>query len=96
MSLCGDLGFWVILCGNEMENDASLTDVRDQLIRKTAHDVRTPLTSIAGFADLIAEDNTVPENAREFAGIIKEEIQRLSDTLDDFFDQVRTEKGENQ
>lgn len=71
-----------------MENEIGLTDPTRQLIKKTAHDVRTPLTSIAGFADLIAEDSAVPENAREFAGIIIDEIQRLSKTLDRFFAEI--------
>ena len=79
-----------------MENEACLSDPLDQLIRKTAHDVRTPLTSIAGFADLIVEDIRVPENAREFAGIIKEEVQRLSEKLEEFFDKVQGEVGGDQ
>jgi signal transduction histidine kinase len=57
-------------------------------VRKGAHDVRTPLTSIAGFAQLLMEDGTLPPDARENTGIILEEAKRLSVMLDAFFDEV--------
>jgi signal transduction histidine kinase len=57
-------------------------------VRKAAHDVRTPLTSIAGFAQLSIEDMSLSPGARENMGIILEEAKRLSEMLDAFFDEV--------
>ena len=57
-------------------------------IRKTAHDVRTPLTTIAGFADLIAGDRSLPESARTSASTIVDEARRLSEMLETFFDDL--------
>jgi len=76
-----------------MENLPDEDAERSQLIRKTAHDVRTPLTSIAGFADLIVEDGSVPDNAREFAGIIVDEVRKLSETLEAFFERIQEDKS---
>ena len=57
-------------------------------IRKAAHDARTPLTSIGGFAQLLLENGTLSLDARENVGIILEEAKRLSEMLDAFFDEV--------
>lgn len=58
------------------------------LVRKTAHDTRTPITTIAGFADLLAEDQTLPEASRDIAATIVTETRRLSEMLETFFDEI--------
>ena len=58
------------------------------LVRKAAHDARTPLTSIGGFAQLLVEDGTLTPDARENVEIILDEARRLSEMLDAFFDEV--------
>ena len=69
-------------------------DIFDKLVRKTAHDVRTPITTIAGFADLLAEDKALPDASRDIAATIVTETRRLSDMLESFFDEMtaRTEE----
>ena len=69
-------------------------DIFHKLVRKTAHDVRTPITTIAGFADLLAEDKSLPEASRDIASTIVTETRRLSDMLESFFDEMtaRTEE----
>lgn len=60
-------------------------------VRKTAHDVRTPITTIAGFADLLAEDKSLPETSRDLAATIVGETRRLSAMLESFFDEISIE-----
>lgn len=57
-------------------------------VRKAAHDVRTPLTSISGFAELLIEDTSLSPIARENAEIILNETKRLSEILETFFDEM--------
>lgn len=57
-------------------------------VRRTAHDVRTPITAIAGFADLLAEDTTLSESSRDMAATIVAETRRLSEMLEAFFDEI--------
>ena len=64
-------------------------------IRKAAHDVRTPLTSIAGFAELLVEDASLTEMARENAVTILDEARRLSDILEAFFEEVSAAAHKN-
>ena len=64
------------------------------LIRKTAHDVRTPLTSISGFAELLAEDVSLSAGARENAELILAETRRLAGMLEDFFNEITSKPEE--
>jgi len=59
-------------------------------IQKTAHDMRTPITTIAGFADLLAEDKDLPDASRDIAATIVTETRRLSEMLEAFFDEIST------
>ncbi len=62
-------------------NVRALEDVaenRKQFIDNLSHEMKTPLTSILGFADLLQIQKDVSEEHRmEYAGIIKEEAARL-------------------
>ena len=58
-----------------------------------AHELRSPLTSISGFAELLlSEDNSV-ENIPEFAGIIRDESNRLANLVNKFLDITKIEAG---
>ncbi len=47
-----------------------------QLVSGVAHEVNNPLTAILGFADLLMENNEVPESARKDLRVILQEAQR--------------------
>lgn len=55
-----------------------LADNRQQFINHFAHEMKTPLTSILGFADILRLKKDVAESERqEYASIISEEATRL-------------------
>ena len=61
-----------------VERIESISEGRKQFIDNLAHEMKTPLTSILGFADLLRVQRTVNEKQRrEFSGIIVEEARRL-------------------
>jgi PAS domain S-box-containing protein len=47
-----------------------------QLVSGVAHEVNNPLTAILGFADLLMENNDLPEGARKDLRVILQEAQR--------------------
>jgi signal transduction histidine kinase len=47
-------------------------------ISSLSHELRTPLTSINGFSELLMQDDSVSDEAREFATFIHTEAQRLT------------------
>ena len=65
-----------------------MTEFDDEARRRLRHDLRTPLTIVAGFAEVLAADRQISEaDRREFATRIQEaagEIRKLiDDTLED-------------
>ncbi len=58
-----------------------------------SHEVRTPLTSIMGFAELMLEDESLTGQTREYLTVISEESRRLSKTLNDYLSLLLVESG---
>jgi two-component system, OmpR family, phosphate regulon sensor histidine kinase PhoR len=56
----------------------------ESTIREMSHDVRTPLTSIMGFAELLLEDETIIGQPREYLEVISGEARRLSEMLNHY------------
>ncbi|WP_152395545.1 sensor histidine kinase [Paenibacillus guangzhouensis] len=51
-----------------------------------SHDIRTPLTSILGYIQLLEEDTLSTEEKHEYVGIVKNRAKRLQALLNDFFE----------
>ena len=60
-----------------------MTDFDDEALRRQRHDLRTPLTIVAGFAEVLAGDREISHaDRREFAARIQDaagDIRRLID-----------------
>ncbi len=67
--------------------DVTEREQREQLRREfsanVSHELKTPLTSISGFAELMWEGMVPPDKAKEFAGDIHRESQRMIALVDD-------------
>ena len=72
------------------ETDAQKSD----FLNIVAHDLRTPLTSIRSYAELLLMYKDEPSEIREeFLGIISKESVRLGNLIGDFLDIARIESG---
>jgi len=60
-----------------------------QMAANVAHEIKNPLASVKGAADILAEDLAPGSPKREFAEIISKEIRRLDGTVQEFLDFAR-------
>jgi signal transduction histidine kinase len=70
--------------------------LKSDMISLMSHELRTPLTSINGFSELLANDDNIPEESREFLQIISNESQRMSRMIDTFLTVAQLERGDKQ
>jgi signal transduction histidine kinase len=59
----------------------------DDALRRLRHDLRTPLTIVVGFAEVLAADKPIADAARrDYAQRIQTAAEELRAMLDDFFE----------
>ncbi len=68
--------------------------MKSDMISLMSHELRTPLTSINGFSELLAIDDKIPEESREFLQIISNESQRMSRMIDTFLSVTQLERSD--
>ncbi len=66
---------------------------QSDLVAEMVHEMRTPLTSIAGYAEMIQRPDVSVEQQREFARTIRQEALRLSQMTNNFLELARLESG---
>ncbi len=63
---------------NEMVTDlGSIECLQKEFIDNVSHEIKTPISSIQGFAELLEDDKLSKEERKEYSSIIKEETNRL-------------------
>jgi PAS domain S-box-containing protein len=71
-----------------------LNQVKNDLIAMLAHDFKGPLTTIVGFADVLAEDPRFDAESRQFLGMISSSALRLASLATDTLALSRLEQNE--
>jgi len=67
--------------------------VRSDFVANASHELKTPLTSIRGYAEALSEDDPPAEVRRKFLGSILQNTLRLQRLVDDLLDLSRLESG---
>lgn len=70
-----------------------LEKVRQDFVANASHELKTPLTSMRGFAETLLEDDPPAEIRREFLSSIHNNTVRLQLLVDDLLDLSRLESG---
>ncbi|MCQ2385939.1 MAG: HAMP domain-containing histidine kinase, partial [Clostridia bacterium] len=68
--------------------------MRNAFLANVSHDLRTPMTSIAGFIDGILNGAIPPEKQTHYLEIVRTEILRLSRLVSEILDVSRLESGD--
>ncbi len=67
--------------------------VRRDFVANASHEMKTPLTSMRGFAETLLEDDPPEDLRRDFLGLIRSNTLRLQNLVDDLLDLSRLESG---
>lgn len=65
-----------------------------ELITNVSHDLKTPLTSIISYIDLLSKEEELSETARDYVNILSEKAYRLKNIVSDLFDLAKSTSGD--
>ena len=61
----------------DITRELEAIEARDDLVASVSHDLRTPITSILGYLELVLEDEEIDERNRKMVGIAHRNSERL-------------------
>ncbi|MDU4326904.1 HAMP domain-containing sensor histidine kinase [uncultured Clostridium sp.] len=76
-----------------VENEMKSENMKTELITNVSHDLKTPLTSIINYIDLLKREEIEPENARDYINILDKKAQRLKALIEDLFEVSKAASG---
>lgn len=79
---------------NMAESLANLEKMRNTFLASVSHDLRTPMTTIAGYIDGINSGAIPPDQQTHYLNIIKNEVHRLSRLVSQILDVSRLDSGD--
>lgn len=92
--LVASIGSQAIIMFNDVSRERELVRMKSEFIATAAHELRTPLASVQGFAELLLNDKSYDEGQRdEFLTIIYDKTEVLERIIDDLLDLGRIESG---
>jgi signal transduction histidine kinase len=87
------VGSWLIVA--DLNRQLSLARQKTDFVSNVSHELKTPLTSIRMFSELLAEGRVSdPAKQRSYLGIITAETARLTRLINNVLDFARLERGE--
>ncbi len=82
-----------VLVLHDLTEMRRLEAVRRDFVANVSHELKTPLTSISGYAETLMTDHPGPETTRKFLGRILANARRMQGLVDDLLDLSRIEAG---
>jgi two-component system OmpR family sensor kinase len=79
---------------NSMQEQLREVDIaRKEFIATASHELRTPIFSLAGFVELLQDEDLDEETRREFVDTMREQVERLQKLSVDLLDLSRLDSG---
>jgi signal transduction histidine kinase len=77
-----------------LENEIKSERLKSELITNVSHDLKTPLTSIINYVDLLKKEDLTNEQAKVYIEVLDRKSQRLKVLIDDLFEAAKMASGE--
>lgn len=77
------------MAGEQVRNEK----MKVELITNVSHDLKTPLTSIINYVDLLGKENLSPDFANDYVKVLEKKAQRLKNLVQDLFEISKANSG---
>ena len=77
-----------------MEEKNKSAQLRNELIANISHDIKTPLTSIINYADILSSGEGTEEEVKSYLDVIGRQSQKLSDLLQNLIEVSKISAGQ--
>ena len=77
----------------DISERARLERVKSDFVATASHELRSPLTSIKGFVELLERSPSLSDRDREFVDVILKSTDRLVELVNDLLDVTRLDAG---
>jgi len=76
-----------------VEQEVKSQNMKAQLISNVSHDLKTPLTSIITYVDLLKQEDLDPDTRKEYIDILDKKSKRLQVLIEDLFEASKASTG---
>ncbi|MDE5910430.1 MAG: HAMP domain-containing histidine kinase [Lachnospiraceae bacterium] len=76
-----------------VEEEVKSQRMKTELLTNVSHDLKTPLTAITTYIELLESENLTPEQREEYLGVLKKKSARLKHLIDDLFEVSKASSG---
>lgn len=83
----------VVVTMQDITHLKALDRIKSEFVSTVSHDLRSPLTAILGYVELIGRVGPVTEQQLEFIGRVKVSVQNITSLINDLLDLGRIEAG---
>ncbi|MGL5244301.1 MAG: sensor histidine kinase, partial [Sarcina sp.] len=78
---------------NSIEEGIKNEKLKTELISNVSHDLKTPLTSIINYLNILQRDDATEEEKKEYISILESKSYRLKKLIDDLFEVSKMNSG---
>lgn len=78
---------------NAIKESLKSERLKTELITNVSHDIKTPLTSIINYVDLLKQENIQNEKAKEYIEVLGNKSQRLKKLIEDLVEASKASSG---
>jgi signal transduction histidine kinase len=76
-----------------VQNEVKSEKLKTELITNVSHDIKTPLTSIISYVDLLKREGLDSENAPKYLEVLERKSDRLKKLTEDLFEAAKATSG---
>ncbi|MBQ0041259.1 MAG: HAMP domain-containing histidine kinase [Clostridiales bacterium] len=91
--LATDINQIALSSNTAVQNEIKVQRMKTDLISNVSHDLKTPLTSMISYLDILQKEGLDSPNAQEYLDIVQEKTEKLKTLTEDLFEAAKASSG---